>query len=201
MHARTHRVEPHNLTGPAITSACWSPKRTERHFNCSFDPGPAPYITVVCGKTVNGVQVVPECFHIFSGAQHRPYLTSAFPNASQVLLTQEEMVRCHLTCHLNALLLCCLDDQYLRRKTKMESHINTCCSSVPTMYTHRITLCYVLISLKSSLMSDWICVRREVPVLWLVDISSPAMLSLLVVFCLIKRFIVLQSHPHSSPTI
>lgn len=73
---------------------------------------------MICGKTVNGVQVVPECFHVLAGAQHRPYLTSPFPNATQVLLTQEEVVRRHLACHRNALLLCCLDDQDLWKKNK-----------------------------------------------------------------------------------
>lgn len=68
---------------------------------------------MVCSKAVNGVQVFPKGLHVFASAQHGAHLTPTFPNTPEVFLAEKEVMGSHLTGHLNALLLCCFDDQDL----------------------------------------------------------------------------------------
>lgn len=73
-------------------------------------------LTVVCGKAVNDVQVLPESLHVLTGSQHGSDLRSSNADICHVVLTQKQVVRCHLTRHLDTLLLGCADDQNLRKK-------------------------------------------------------------------------------------
>lgn len=68
---------------------------------------------MICSEAVDNVQVFPECLHVLAGSQHGTNLRSALTDIPYVLLTQEEVMRSHLTCHLDALLLSCPDYQDL----------------------------------------------------------------------------------------
>ncbi len=74
-------------------------------------------LTVICGKAVDDVQVLPQSLHVLVCSQHGSYLSSSIADRCHVFLTKEEVMRRHLTCDLNALLLRRSDDQDLK-KTK-----------------------------------------------------------------------------------
>lgn len=59
---------------------------------------------MVSGKAVNDIQVLPEGIHVLPRAQHGAYLHFAQPKCVYIILTQEEVVGGHLTCHLDAFL-------------------------------------------------------------------------------------------------
>lgn len=71
---------------------------------------------MVRGKAVDDVQVFPERLHILACAQHGSDLRSSVANLRHVFLTQEEVMRRHLTRNLDALLLGSTDDQDLKGK-------------------------------------------------------------------------------------
>lgn len=68
---------------------------------------------MVRGEAVDDVQVLPKRLHVLTGTQHGPHLCPAAANVGHVLLAQEEVVRRHLACHLDSLLLGRPDDQDL----------------------------------------------------------------------------------------
>lgn len=74
--------------------------------------------TVVCGKAVDDVQVFPESLHVLICSQHGSDLRSSIADLWHVFLTEEEMMRRHLTRDLDALLFCRSDDQNLKKKEK-----------------------------------------------------------------------------------
>lgn len=74
--------------------------------------------TVVCGEAVDDVQVFPESLHVLSRSQHGSHLRSSVADLCHVVLTKEEVMRCHLTRDLDALLLRRSDDQDLKKKRK-----------------------------------------------------------------------------------
>lgn len=80
-------------------------------------------LTVVCGEAVDDVQVLPQGLHVLVCSQHGTDLRSSFADLPHVFLTQEEVMRCHLTGDLDALLLCCSDDQDLGNKEEVQSLI------------------------------------------------------------------------------
>lgn len=79
--------------------------------------------TVVCGKAVDDVQVFPESLHVLVCSQHGSDLRPSIADLWHIFLTEEEMMRCHLTRDLDALLLCCSDDQNLKKKKEKFSYI------------------------------------------------------------------------------
>jgi len=72
--------------------------------------------TMISGKTINIVQVLPESILVCTGAQSWPHLTPPWPFTNRVILTEEEMVRTSFTCHLQSLYLSFPDQQYLKGK-------------------------------------------------------------------------------------
>ena len=75
--------------------------------------------TVVCGEAVDDVQVLPQRLHVLECSQHGSDLRSSFADLPNVFLTQEEVMRCHLAGDLDALLLCCSDDQDLEKEEEV----------------------------------------------------------------------------------
>lgn len=73
-------------------------------------------LTVVRGEAVDDVQVLPESLHVLAGPQHGPHLRSAVADLCHVVLAEEEVMRCHLTRDLDALLLRRSDDQDLKKE-------------------------------------------------------------------------------------
>lgn len=73
---------------------------------------------MIGGKTINDIQIFPQCLHVLSGAQHGPHLSPAITKNRHIVFTQEEVMRCDLACHLNAFLLCSSDDKDLKREKK-----------------------------------------------------------------------------------
>lgn len=71
---------------------------------------------MVCGEAVDNVQVLPQRIHVLPGAQHGSHLRSPIADLRQVVVAQEQVVRCHLARHLDALLLGGPDDQDLSVK-------------------------------------------------------------------------------------
>lgn len=68
---------------------------------------------MVGGKAVDDVHVVPERLHVLAGAQLRPHGRTALPEAPQVVLAQEEVMRGHLARHRDPPLLGRLDQEDL----------------------------------------------------------------------------------------
>lgn len=68
---------------------------------------------MVSGEAVDDVQVLPQRLHVLAGSQHGPHLRPTTADVGHVILAQEEVVRRHLACHLDALLLGRPDDQDL----------------------------------------------------------------------------------------
>lgn len=75
-------------------------------------------LTVIRGEAVDDVQVLPECLHVLAGSQHGPYLRPSVSDHRHVVLAKKEVMRGHLTCDLDALLLRCSDDQDLKKKSR-----------------------------------------------------------------------------------
>lgn len=75
-------------------------------------------LTVVGGEAVNDVQVFPQSLHVLVGSQHGSDLRSPIADLCHIFLTKEEVMRRHLTCDLDALLLRRSDDQDLKKKKK-----------------------------------------------------------------------------------
>ena len=61
--------------------------------------------TVVSGKAVNDVHVVPQCLSIIFGYEHRSDLSPAGADPRQILRRQEQMMRRHLARHRPTLFL------------------------------------------------------------------------------------------------
>lgn len=74
------------------------------------------FLTVVGGEAVDDVQVFPESLHVLVGPQHGSDLRSSVADLCHVILAKEEVMRRHLTCDLDALLLRRPDDQDLEKK-------------------------------------------------------------------------------------
>ena len=68
---------------------------------------------MICSEAVNDTQVVPQGLLVSLGTQHGPDLHKARPGLDRILLTQEEVVRAHLACHLETLLFGQLDNKDL----------------------------------------------------------------------------------------
>lgn len=72
-------------------------------------------LTVVCGEAVDDVQVFPQSLHVLVGSQHGSDLRSAVADLRHVFLAEEEVMRSHLACDLDALLLRRSDDEDLKK--------------------------------------------------------------------------------------
>ena len=77
---------------------------------------------MVGGEAVDDVQVFPESLHVLSCSQHGSDLRPSVADVLHVFLAKEEVMRCHLTCDLDAFLLRRSDDQDLK-KQKVKSLI------------------------------------------------------------------------------
>lgn len=75
-------------------------------------------LTVVRGKAVDDVQVFPESLHVAARSQHGPDLRSAVSDLRHVFLAEEEVMRGHLACDLDAPLLRCSDDKDLQKRKR-----------------------------------------------------------------------------------
>lgn len=68
---------------------------------------------MVSGEAVDDVHVLPERLHVLAGAQRWPHGCTALPEAPQVVLAQEKVVRGHLARHRDPPLLGRLDEDDL----------------------------------------------------------------------------------------
>ena len=60
---------------------------------------------MICSKAVYNVHVLPKSILVIFGAEDRPYFSLTLANISDVLVTEEEMVRGDFTCHRETLFL------------------------------------------------------------------------------------------------
>lgn len=61
------------------------------------------YLTMICRKHINYVQVIPECLLILLCPEDRPHTALLGPQPVQIFLRQEQMVWTHLACHRQTL--------------------------------------------------------------------------------------------------
>lgn len=73
-------------------------------------------LTMICGKAVNDVNVLPQSLLILSCYQARPDLTSTLTYPIKVVRGQVQVVRGHFTGYSQSSLLGCFYDQYLKHK-------------------------------------------------------------------------------------
>lgn len=72
--------------------------------------------TVICGKAIDDVQVLPECFLVLLGAQHWSHLRSALADAGNIVLTEKQVVGGHLTSDGKSFLFGNADNGNLQQK-------------------------------------------------------------------------------------
>ena len=76
------------------------------------------WLTVIGGKAVNDVQVLPESILVLLGAENRSHLRSSLADPRDVILTKEQVMWTHFARDGQTFLLCHTDDGNLKNKGK-----------------------------------------------------------------------------------